>query len=66
MPSKVDIFRGKPDDSPLWVQTAESLDEAKDQVRRLAASIPDEYFVFDPSCGTVIHLNRTEPASAAA
>ena len=66
MPSKLDIFRGKPDGSPVWVKTAENLDDARAQVRRLAEAVPDEYFVFDPRRGRVIRVEQHEARPAAA
>lgn len=66
MPSKLDIFRGKPDGTPVWVKTAENLDDARAQVRRLAAVTHDDYFVFDSRRGTVIRIDRAQPQPAAA
>jgi hypothetical protein len=66
MRSKLDIFRGKPDGTPVWVRTAENLDDAKDQVRQLVAATRDEYFVFDSRRGAVIRINWVETRPAAA
>jgi len=66
MPSKLDIFRGKPDGTPVWVKTAENLDDARAQVRRLAAVTRDDYFVFDSRRGAVIRMDRTHRQPAAA
>ena len=65
MATKVDIFRGKPGDAPNWVTTVDNLDQAMDQLRRLAASTSEDYFVFDPHCGAIIPL-KLEPTPAAA
>ena len=66
MPHKLDIFRGKPEGTPVWVKTAKDLDDARAQVRRLAAVTRDDYFVFDSRRGAVIRMDapRAQPAAA--
>src|SRR5579883_3049756 len=61
MPHKLDIFRGKPEGTPVWVKTAKDLDDARAQVRQLAAVTRDDYFVFDSRRG---HSHGRSPRAA--
>jgi hypothetical protein len=42
-----DIFRRLPDNSPIWVEAVEGLDQAKQRLLQLASSSPDEYVLYD-------------------
>jgi hypothetical protein len=46
MDAKFDIFKKLPDGHPMWVKAVDGLEEAKNQLSRLAASSPGEYFIF--------------------
>lgn len=66
MPHKLDIFRGKPEGTPVWVKTAENLDDARAQVRQLAAVTRDDYFIFDSRRSAVIRMDCAQQQPAAA
>jgi hypothetical protein len=55
MGAKFDIFKKLPDGHPLWVKAVEGLEEAKNQLARLAANSPGEYFIYSVRNGRVIH-----------
>jgi hypothetical protein len=54
MDAKFDIFKKLPDGHPLWVKAVVGLEEAKNQLARLAANSPDEYFIFSVQNGCVV------------
>jgi len=54
MDAKFDIFRKLPDGHPLWVKAVDGLEEAKNQLARLAASSPGEYFIYSARNGRII------------
>jgi hypothetical protein len=41
-----DIFSGRRDQNPLWLQSVEGLEQACDAMRQQAALSPGPYFVF--------------------
>jgi hypothetical protein len=55
MGTKFDIFKRLPDGHPLWVKAVDGLEEARAQLARLAASSPDEYFIYSLRNGCVVH-----------
>jgi hypothetical protein len=42
-----DIFRMQADGEPLWLDTAGSLEEGRNQIVEMRKSVPGEYFLFD-------------------
>ena len=54
MDAKFDIFKKLPDGHPLWVKAVDGLEEAKNQLSRLAASSPGEYFIYSAREGCVV------------
>lgn len=54
MDAKFDIFKKLPDGHPLWVKAVVGLEEAKNQLARLAANSSDEYFIFSVHNGRVV------------
>lgn len=54
MDAKFDIFKKLPDGHPLWVKAVDGLEEAKNQLARLAASSPGEYFIYSVRKGCVV------------
>jgi hypothetical protein len=54
MDAKFDIFKKLPDGHPLWVKAVDGLEEAKNQLARLAASSPGEYFIYSTRKGCVV------------
>jgi hypothetical protein len=54
MDAKFDIFKKLPDGHPIWVAAVDGLDEARVELARLAASSPDEYFIYSVQDGCVV------------
>jgi hypothetical protein len=54
MDAKFDIFKKLPDGHPMWVKAVDGLEEAKNQLSRLAASSPGEYFIYSVRQGCVV------------
>jgi len=46
-----DIFRVE-DSGALWLGSAATVEDAKEQVRQIAARAPGKYLLFDPKTGT--------------
>jgi hypothetical protein len=49
-----DVFKGLPDKKPLWLGAVPGLQRAIDQMNRMSARLPGNYFVFDPRANEVI------------
>jgi hypothetical protein len=54
MSAKFDIFRRLPDGQPIWIKAVESLEEARHQLKQIAAISPGDYFIFNTGNGQVI------------
>lgn len=54
MDAKFDIFKKLPDGHPLWVKAVEGLEEARNQLARLAVSSPGEYFIYSARNGCIV------------
>jgi hypothetical protein len=54
MDAKFDIFKKLPDGHPLWVKAVDGLEEAKNQLARLAMSSPGEYFIYSARNGRIV------------
>lgn len=54
-----DIFQLE-DSGVLWLGSADTIEDAKEQVRQMAARVPGRYMLFDQKTGTkvVIELPR--------
>jgi hypothetical protein len=57
-----DIFEKLPDGDPLWVKAVDGLEEAKNQLARLAANSAAEYFLFNARLGCVIQVRMAARA----
>ena len=51
--STFDIFKAT-SDGPLWVEAVHGLEEAKEQMARLALTSPGEYFVHSQEQGVIV------------
>ncbi len=51
-----DIFKRLPDGTPLWIEAAPSLSEAKQRVARMADDSQNEYFIFSVHDGGIVSL----------
>lgn len=49
-----DIFSGKPDSNPLWLETVEGLDRARERMEQRAAQNPGSYFIFSTQAQAVL------------
>jgi hypothetical protein len=49
-----DVFKGLPDKNPLWLGAVPGLQRAIDQMKRMSARLPGDYFVFDPRENEVV------------
>jgi hypothetical protein len=58
----LDIFRKLPDGQYLWVKAVEGLDEAKSQLRRLAALNPGDYMIYDTRLGCSVQSTVMSPS----
>ena len=54
MDARFDIFKKLPDGHPLWVKAVDGLEEAKNQLARLAVSSPGEYFIYSARNGHIV------------
>lgn len=54
MDAKFDIFKKLPDGHPIWVKAVDGLEEAKNQLARLAVSSPGEYFIYSARNGGIV------------
>jgi hypothetical protein len=54
MDAKFDIFKRLPDGHPIWVKVVDGLDEARNQLARLAANSPGEYFIYSAQNGGIV------------
>jgi hypothetical protein len=54
MDAKFDIFKKLPDGYPLWVKAVDGLEEARNQITRLAVSSPGEYFIYSARNGRIV------------
>jgi hypothetical protein len=54
MDAKFDIFKKLSDGHPLWVKAVDGLEEARDQIARLAVSSPGEYFIYSARNGRIV------------
>ena len=54
MDAKFDIFKKLPDGHPIWVKAVDGLEEAKNQLARLAVSSPGEYFIYSARIGGIV------------
>jgi hypothetical protein len=51
MTASFDIFRMEPEGSVCWLGAAETLEEAKERIRQLAASGEAEFVILDQNTG---------------
>lgn len=54
MDAKFDIFKRLPDGDPIWVQAIDGIEQAREQLARLASTTPGEYFIYDVHVGCVV------------
>jgi hypothetical protein len=62
MDAKFDIFKKLPDGHPIWVKAVDGLEEAKNQLARLAVSSPGEYFIYSALNGGIVQGRMTTGA----
>lgn len=53
-----DVFKGRPENKPLWLGEVSGLQRAIDQMNRMAARLPGDYFVFNPLTNEVVAFVR--------
>ena len=49
-----DLFKGKLNDSPIWIGTSELLDEGIEKLESAADGEPGEYFLYNGCTGLVV------------
>jgi hypothetical protein len=49
-----DLFRKDVDGNPVWLDCVEDLEAARVRLRRLASTLPGEYFAFDQTTHRVV------------
>jgi hypothetical protein len=59
VPRPFDIFYGAVDKEPLWIESAENLENAKARMKDLAAEKPGSYFLFSTAYGKVLAVIDT-------
>ncbi len=58
-----DILRVLKDGAPLWMEAAQTLEEAKARVQQLAATQPGSYAIFSQKTGNKILITPEGDAS---
>ncbi len=56
-----DIFATLPDGSPLWLESVEGLDEAKERLSGLVRARPGRYFIYSERTGGVVERVPRDP-----
>ncbi len=56
MVPQYDIFRGRDDDTPVWLEPAMTFDDAHARGQQFRASEPGEYFIFNQNNAQKIRL----------
>jgi hypothetical protein len=62
MDAKFDIFKRLPDGHPIWVKAVDGLEEAKNQLARLAVRSPGEYFIYSARYGGIVQVRMAAGA----
>ena len=57
---KFDVFTRLPDGHPLWVDSFESLEQAKARLKELARNAVADYFIYSEERGIVESINHGE------
>jgi hypothetical protein len=55
-----DIFKADSSGSPVWVEAASELEEAKARVHQLMKDCPCEYFIFSQATGRKISIEPVQ------
>jgi hypothetical protein len=55
--SKYDVFKGTPDNNPLWLGNINGLERATELMNRMAARLPGDYFVSKAASAKVVAVN---------
>ena len=53
-PTVYDVFKGTPQNKPLWLGTVNRLERAIDQMNRMFARLPGDYFVSNSATHEVL------------
>jgi hypothetical protein len=53
MEPRFDIFARLPDGHPLWIQSCESLAEARKRLKQVARNALGDYFIYSEETGVV-------------
>jgi hypothetical protein len=48
-----DVFTVSPDGQPLWIESIESLKDARERLRELARNVPQDCFIYSEENGVV-------------
>lgn len=56
MTAPFDIFQAEADGRVLWIESAETLDDAEARIREYAARRPGEYLVLNQLTGTKLRI----------
>ena len=64
MVAPFDILRVLNDGAPLWMEAAQTLEEAKARVQQLAATLPGSYVIFSQKTGKKILITPDGNVSA--
>jgi hypothetical protein len=56
-----DVFKGKPNNTRLWLGSIAGLERATGLMNRMAASLPGDYFVVDAATGELVALTERNP-----
>jgi len=57
---KFDVFTRLPDGHPLWVDSFESLEQARARLKELARNAVADYFIYSEERGIVESINHGE------
>ena len=51
------IFTMLPDGKPLWIESVDNLEDARERLREVARNISGDCFIYSASCGVVELIN---------
>jgi hypothetical protein len=60
-----ELFAGRPDRDPLWLETIRGREEAQTKLQRHATAKPGPYFIFSTATYNVVAKIDTTPRAAA-
>lgn len=63
---KYDVFKGIPKKNPLWLGSVNGLERAAELMKRMAISLPGDYFVSDAVTSEVVAVSKPKTKESVA